>query len=1356
MKMAPGRKKKTQATTPPRPTPAPVDTEIQAPSVYTPLTTPARPTDSSVATVPTSNQSPEQETIPTRSPVVVDQTSPWMPQQPTKAPWEDAVLTFQLDHQFMTSKFPQGLNMSSDYQQWLSIIGVYDMDDLFHFSQTHTVKSLMTLLTIPVYHRFRNDLLIFLKFGELSSAHGSQPQPSMITIISQWIPLLIKKLKYDTLSGRHSQLENQAMTALTTQDKMTPRSFKDAQSQGGYSVASMVSKDDEKEVNEDSQSEEASSISDDSASNESNTSSYMEETVYSDGYTGENNKRGKERRSRSKENRRWRREASLRRGENYPAYRGKLLEKDYRNRYDSEDRLITSHTSYSLSPQIIKSHLPAKIQWDGSRTGFQEYRYAIEGFYTQCQSSYLFDERFHKLYVRHGPGGVIDHPNLPRYIKITRPQLEEAKIHLYGAIQQSTRKSNTALKFITRYRDERDGLRVWIDLLNSLDHDGNKDVRESRLVRITTQLFSPSYPGGLEKYVDDIDDAFSGLCDMGNRYTSRQKIQCLLNNLQLSGVSDYLISHCRDNFTKFHDCVNYLRKEAVRRADVAAQVGSRKARMSVMEETPTVSHYQPSMEDILTFCQDNGIEIQQESLRQINLALQRNPAFYVPKQIYDLIREVMTQEQLKLFLEKKNAAEKASPLPERPNENIPPVAPRQYQREANVKMSQVESDSDSDSNSIPEHHRVALAKMAKLTGLYEYRSAMTVQRVVQASTTTSVGTTKYHRLIFDTGADTCVIGLGWKVTHYYGPLVNLVGFDSVYAKKKHLRLCSALTVVEHPKAGKFLLRIHQAVHNPDAQDTLLSEYQLNQGGCKIDSKSLHHEFPDGSKGTQSWRLPGLEEKFKFNIDSCLITYPHRMPNDEEAETLIPIDITLMDNWNPQDHTHSAMAAKLRALCIHDKPQSFFDEEQICLVEESKKEELSKESLIHPVLASTIFSVPRHEDTFLNSVPYKDLPPNKDPYDIVNYIIHAYNTKTTIIPKRAMMQPINPVAVQPCLAFLPLDVIKKTLDCTTQLVKWHVKVPMQRHWRPRFPFMNVHRLREPVATDTFFASAKAIGGATCAQVFYGIQSCMINVYPMQSESHGPNAYEDFIREEGCPTLLRRDNAKMQTGHDFTAINRHYCIKDGLTEPHHPHQNPAENQAVRWLKHHCQTVMNLSGAPSYVWSYCMTWISDVHNITAKEALEYRTPYEKRHGVTPDISAYLMFTFWEKILYLDTETTYPYSKELPGYFLGVAKSSGDALTFQILTDLGTVLVRSVIRSALGKPLAGFPNKRTTHQDLPDIKVPPYPDHAPAALLHIEGGDKGSDDQNELAEKKQISMKQVEMQIIVKTQMYNLLKLS
>ena len=72
--------------------------------------------------------------------------------------------------------------------------------------------------------------------------------------------------------------------------------------------------------------------------------------------------------------------------------------------------------------------------------------------------------------------------------------------------------------------------------------------------------------------------------------------------------------------------------------------------------------------------------------------------------------------------------------------------------------------------------------------------------------------------------------------------------------------------------------------------------------------------------------------------------------------------------------------------------------------------------------------------------------------------------------------------------------------------------------------------------------------------------MINVYLMKTERHGPVAYEDFLREEGCPTLLRRDNSKMQTSAEFTAICQQFCVKDGFTEPHHPHQNPAENHQM----------------------------------------------------------------------------------------------------------------------------------------------------------------------------------------------------
>ena len=54
--------------------------------------------------------------------------------------------------------------------------------------------------------------------------------------------------------------------------------------------------------------------------------------------------------------------------------------------------------------------------------------------------------------------------------------------------------------------------------------------------------------------------------------------------------------------------------------------------------------------------------------------------------------------------------------------------------------------------------------------------------------------------------------------------------------------------------------------------------------------------------------------------------------------------------------------------------------------------------------------------------------------------------------------------------------------------------------------------------------------------------------------------------------------------------------------------------------------------------------------------------------------------------------------GVNAGIAKNVGDVLTFVILSQEGTCIQRSVIRSVTGKPPAGFPNMSVTQNDNPD----------------------------------------------------------
>ncbi len=92
--------------------------------------------------------------------------------------------------------------------------------------------------------------------------------------------------------------------------------------------------------------------------------------------------------------------------------------------------------------------------------------------------------------------------------------------------------------------------------------------------------------------------------------------------------------------------------------------------------------------------------------------------------------------------------------------------------------------------------------------------------------------------------------------------------------------------------------------------------------------------------------------------------------------------------------------------------------------------------------------------------------------------------------------------------------------------------------------------------------------------------MINVYGMPSKANAPDAYADFLRHEGAPLALRRENSGEQSSRKFIDLNR-FMVADEYTEPHHPHQNPAELWAVRWLKDHTQVLLDRTGAPPRMW-------------------------------------------------------------------------------------------------------------------------------------------------------------------------------
>ena len=225
--------------------------------------------------------------------------------------------------------------------------------------------------------------------------------------------------------------------------------------------------------------------------------------------------------------------------------------------------------------------------------------------------------------------------------------------------------------------------------------------------------------------------------------------------------------------------------------------------------------------------------------------------------------------------------------------------------------------------------------------------------------------------------------------------------------------------------------------------------------------------------------------------------------------------------------------------------------------------------------------------------------------------------------------------------------------------------------------NVTRIEETISSDPKFANCPCLAtGANGAQVFFGHKSHCIDVYGIKSKSQFPRVYRDFIRENGAPSALRRDNAKEEGSQEVLDINRKLLIKDQWSEPHNQQQNTVEMGAIRWLVSATHRLLDTTGAPDTAWLLAMKYLAQVHKICYDPTIQ-TVPHKMRHGVTPEISAYLQHCFWDPILYFDHEASWPATKERSGRWVGVAENVGDILTFWVVDDQSKqLLARSVVR--------------------------------------------------------------------------------
>jgi hypothetical protein len=313
-----------------------------------------------------------------------------------------------------------------------------------------------------------------------------------------------------------------------------------------------------------------------------------------------------------------------------------------------------------------------------------------------------------------------------------------------------------------------------------------------------------------------------------------------------------------------------------------------------------------------------------------------------------------------------------------------------------------------------------------------------------------------------------------------------------------------------------------------------------------------------------------------------------------------------------------------------------------------------------------------------------------PEDYQHHNIYRLNNLGRIVESHDVSRvPLPAIELQANFGWVHVERIQQTLNNTSQFARIHMRLPQRKHYRSRFPGLNVKRMSEIVATDTFFSDTPAHGilghgGATMAQFFVGRSSQITAVFPMGKESQFLSTLEDFVHSHGAPHTLMSDNAKTQIGKQSLEILRKYCIDDAQCEPHHQHQNYAERR-IQAVKKMVNTIMDRTGTPAKYWYLCLEYAVYLLNRLAIRSLQWKTPYQLANGDVPDISALLQFRWFEPVYYFDPQhaSFSSASSEASGRWVGISVNKGDLLTYLILTtDTQQVIVRSTVRSAVTRP--------------------------------------------------------------------------
>lgn len=539
--------------------------------------------------------------------------------------------------------------------------------------------------------------------------------------------------------------------------------------------------------------------------------------------------------------------------------------------------------------------------------------------------------------------------------------------------------------------------------------------------------------------------------------------------------------------------------------------------------------------------------------------------------------------------------------------------------------------------------------------------------------------------LIDRGANGGLAGSDCRViAHNPDLFVNVEGIDRHQLTKIPIVSCGAYSVTRNH--GPVILIFHQLAALQKGH-TILSAAQLEAYFNTVNEKSLRFD-PKGQLITTN---DGFE--LPLNIRNGLAYLDMRPYTDAEWNTLPHVVMTSDVDWDPtildgefpasptsddnevldattyDNQTAFDAFGNYRYGTIVASAHVLRDYPVIAQVLLPDKDPYGDDLEEHDVAANR-YSYLDH-DSF-ETVPASDvsIPPLASPV----------SRGTITASPHVIPATFDPAKLRQFFAFLPTSVVEKTLRNTTQFARVQMTDTFKRFYKSPFPALNVARRSEDLLTDIIYADTPAIDdGSTCATVYSGRSSHVLDVFGMKSDAQFVNTLEDIIRERGAPQRLLSDSAITLRSARVKEILRALYIGQWTSEPHRQNQNVMERR-YQTAKRLTNLLLDRTGAPPSCWLLCLQYVCNVLNCTASPSLGWKIPLSILLGVTVDVSPLLRFYWFQPVFYAIDDAGFPSdSKEALGRFVGISTNCGHTMTFKVLTDdTNRVIVRSLVRPA------------------------------------------------------------------------------